>query len=366
SIGVDYILDSALGTDLSLLASAQEFVDRYNNGNCNEGATPSPLLASWCPGWVCYAEKTHPEVIPHLSRVKSPQQMMGSVVKDYLARSLGKSPDTIYHTTVMPCYDKKLEASRDDFFSDIYRTRDVDCVITTGEMERLLKSYGRSIADFEKEEEGSISLDRTFKATPNAYSLSRGAGTSAGGYLEYILSFAARALFNISITPDQVAVPGGSPLVKHVNVRNRVDCREVTLCNPNTGEPLLRFAAFYGFRHLQNLVRKFKTGRCDYHYVEIAACPGACSNGGGQLRSENANPKALKDWAAHVEHLYRSVGPTQLPEENHTMNAILSDWLPQGLQSEHAKRLLLTNFRAVADSSQGGGGSNSSAVMVNW
>ena len=85
-------------------------------------------------GWVCYAEKTHGSyILPHISSTKSPQQVMGSLVKHHLASVLGRSPSQVYHVTVMPCYDKKLEASRHDFYSDLYMTRDVDCVITSRE-----------------------------------------------------------------------------------------------------------------------------------------------------------------------------------------------------------------------------------------
>ena len=84
-------------------------------------------------GWICYAEKTHGSyILPYISTVKSPQQIMGSIVKDYFAMKLDKTPDKIYHVTVMPCFDKKLEASRSDFYNDLYSTRDVDCVITAG------------------------------------------------------------------------------------------------------------------------------------------------------------------------------------------------------------------------------------------
>lgn len=85
-------------------------------------------------GWVCYAEKTHGNlIIPHISTTKSPQQIMGSLVKDHLAHQMGKTPDSVYHVTLMPCYDKKLEASREDFFNQKLQTRDVDCVITASE-----------------------------------------------------------------------------------------------------------------------------------------------------------------------------------------------------------------------------------------
>ena len=89
-------------------------------------------------GWICYAEKTHGSyILPHISTVKSPQQVMGSLVKSYLPsrfkpNGVEITPDRIYHVTVMPCFDKKLEASRQDFYDDIYSTRDVDCVLTSG------------------------------------------------------------------------------------------------------------------------------------------------------------------------------------------------------------------------------------------
>lgn len=91
-------------------------------------------------GWICYAEKTHGNfILPYISTTKSPQQVMGSLVKSYLADQNGIKPDQIYHVTVMPCFDKKLEASRQDFYNDLYSTRDVDCVITSGEFLEVLK-----------------------------------------------------------------------------------------------------------------------------------------------------------------------------------------------------------------------------------
>lgn len=93
---------------------------------------PFSKLSIWA-GWICYAEKTHGSyILPYISTTKSPQQIMGSLVKDFFAHQHDRTPDQIYHVAVMPCFDKKLEASRQDFYSDLYRTRDVDCVITSG------------------------------------------------------------------------------------------------------------------------------------------------------------------------------------------------------------------------------------------
>ncbi|XP_056358889.1 cytosolic iron-sulfur assembly component 3 isoform X3 [Oenanthe melanoleuca] len=146
SLGVHYVFDTTFSRNFSLLESQQEFVRRFHKQADDKKALP--MLASACPGWICYAEKTHGSfIIPHISTTKSPQQVMGSLVKGYFAEQKHLPPDRIYHVTVMPCYDKKLEASRPDFFNQEYQTRDVDCVITTGEVLKLLEQEGVSLAD---------------------------------------------------------------------------------------------------------------------------------------------------------------------------------------------------------------------------
>lgn len=128
-LGVELVLDMTVAEDLALLESQREFVRRYRGAHLAAGDSPPlPLLSSSCPGWICYCEKTHGNLLPHVSRVKSPQQIMGALVKDVLSGA-ARGRD-IYHVTVMPCYDKKLEAARQDFVSELTSTRDVDCVIT--------------------------------------------------------------------------------------------------------------------------------------------------------------------------------------------------------------------------------------------
>ncbi|KAJ1830395.1 Cytosolic Fe-S cluster assembly factor nar1, partial [Coemansia sp. RSA 2703] len=314
-MGVDNVFDSAFTRDLTLVESAREFVQRYSRSEGKVGENQSlPVLASWCPGWVCYAEKTHAEVLPWMSTVKSPQQTMGTVVKSYIANKLGITPDRIYHVAVMMCYDKKLEASRDDFYNDIYKTREVDCVVTTGEFDRMMAEKGLSLSDASE-----TALDSLFKTDQASGSTLTSSGTSAGGGLEYVMSYAARALFGIEITPDQVAAAGRGetqhPLLQVKAVRNQSDHREFLLLDPVTGQPRLQFAAVYGFRHLQNLVRKLKSGRSVYHYVEVAACPSACSNGGGQIQPDDPSPAAKKQWVAETEHIYTSTESTQPPDQ---------------------------------------------------
>ena len=108
------------------------------------------MISSACPGWVCYAEKTHGSwILPHISKVKSAQQIMGSLVKDHLSKKLQASPDSIFHLTVMPCFDKKLEATRPDFYNEKTDSHDVDLVITTVEVEQMLSEDNLNLSELD-------------------------------------------------------------------------------------------------------------------------------------------------------------------------------------------------------------------------
>lgn len=133
SLGADLVLHTKIADDLALIESRNEFIERFKSENIDRASVPTlPMLASSCPGWVCYAEKTHGTfILPYISTTRSPQQIMGMLVKHFLANKLGLGPGKIYHVTIMPCYDKKLEASREDFYSEVNDSKDVDCVITS-------------------------------------------------------------------------------------------------------------------------------------------------------------------------------------------------------------------------------------------
>ncbi|XP_058426430.1 cytosolic iron-sulfur assembly component 3 isoform X3 [Diceros bicornis minor] len=278
-------------------------------------------------GWICYAEKTHGSlIIPHLSTARSPQQVMGSLVKDFFAQQQRLSADKIYHVTVMPCYDKKLEASRPDFFSQEHQTRDVDCVITTGEVFKLLHEEGVSLSALEPAPLDSL-CSSTSAQEPTSH---RGGGS--GGYLEHVFRHAAWELFGVHVTE-----------VTYRPLRNK-DFQEVTL--EREGRVLLHFAMAYGFRNIQNLVQKLKRGRCPYHYVEVMACPAGCLNGGGQLKApDTAGKELLQD----VERLYGMVR-TEAPEDTPGVRELYGRWL-QGEGSERASRLLHTSYHAVEKAS---------------
>ncbi|XP_067390456.1 cytosolic iron-sulfur assembly component 3 isoform X1 [Emydura macquarii macquarii] len=327
TLGVHYVFDTTFSRNFSLLECQREFVRRFRRQAEDKKALP--MLASACPGWICYAEKTHGSlVIPYISTTKSPQQVMGSLIKSHFAKQQHFTPDQTYHVTVMPCYDKKLEASRPDFFSQEYQTREVDCVITTGEVLRLLEQEGVSLSDVD-----SAPLDTMFSSVSEEELLGHSGGGS-GGYLEHIYKYAAKELFGIQVDK-----------VQYKPLKNK-DFQEVTL--EKDGATVLQFALAYGFRNIQNLVQKLKRGKSPYHYVEVMACPSGCLNGGGQIRAEG---ESSKDLLQQVEELYESV-KAEIPESNTAVKELYEQWLG-GTNSEKAGKMLHTEYHAVEKMNSG-------------
>jgi iron only hydrogenase large subunit-like protein len=250
---------------------------------------------------------------------------MGRLAKTYLRERLGLPAGAqLYHATVMPCYDKKLEAASPEF--NLEGAPEVDCVLTTGELLELLQANGYAAADPAAADpaaatptdgasamavEGAPELTGVEAASgggltglaaaklgphltplvgPNGALLANLPGDEGtGGYLETVFRQAALRLFGVNLPP-------GEPL-PYKRQRND-DFREVDLVIG--GEVVLRFAAAYGFRNIQTLVRKLRSKRAAYHYVEVMACPGGCNNGGGQIRP--AATSAVRLLPSHSLH----------------------------------------------------------------
>ena len=316
----------------------------------HEGAASTkpkkPILTSACPGWICYAEKTHPHILPHLSRLKSPQALTGTMLKTVLSKTLDIEPDRIWHLSIMPCFDKKLEASRAEL-TDIYwrhspseknnpPIRDVDCVITARELLMLAETRGISFPALPREPVNDLPHipfpDKKLDAFlfPSQRYLNRRrrqpqsplAGSS-GGYLYHIL------LTHQALHPECTLV----------TTRGRnADVIDYTIVQPD-GKTLFRGARYYGFRNIQNLVRKLKPAKKSrlpggkmigarkpggsgseqeegLSYVEVMACPGGCTNGGGQIKVDDAGSlqgvakgQTQKEWLAQVDEAYYSASP---------------------------------------------------------
>ncbi|GFV51800.1 cytosolic iron-sulfur assembly component 3 [Trichonephila clavipes] len=313
-LGAKLVLDTTLSREFSLIESQKEFIRRYKAKDSESKALP--MLSSACPGWICYAEKTHGDyVLPYISTVKSPQQIMGSLVKDYLASKLQLRYDQIYHVSVMPCFDKKLEASRNDFHSNDSEIREVDCVLTSVEVDAMLQTENICLNDLP-----SVDLDKISADIPIPSEIYSHSGSTSGGYSDHIFLHAAKELFGETISEIQYKI-----------LRNQ-DLKEVIL--ERNGEVLLRFAIANGFRNIQNIIQKLKRGKSPYHFVEIMACPAGCANGGAQIRSENESPK---DVLTKVEELYYSL-PVKIQKKIFYCQVIYSHFGLAIHQNDHQAR----------------------------
>ncbi|XP_068575201.1 cytosolic Fe-S cluster assembly factor narfl [Cebidichthys violaceus] len=331
-LGVHHVFETSFSRTFSLLESQREFVERFQRKE--QDSKSLPMLTSACPGWICYAEKTHGEfILPYISSTRSPQQMMGSLVKGYFAEQqvpghLGLV-EQIYHVTVMPCFDKKLEASRSDFYLNEAETREVDCVITSGEVQKMLEEKNVSLNDVEP-----APLDTMCSSVSGDEFLSH-SGSGSGGYLHHVFTYAAKQLFGEEVKE-----------LTYKTLRNK-DFQEVTL--EKDGVVLLSFASTYGFRNIQNLVQKLKRGKSPYHFVEVMACPSGCLNGGGQVKPLPAqNPKELLQ---KVEELYTAERPLS-PEDDTRVAELYQTWL-HSVGEERAKELLHTRYHTVEKMTNG-------------
>ncbi|KAF7546686.1 hypothetical protein G7046_g9230 [Stylonectria norvegica] len=328
-----WVLDTNVAREATLVLGAEEVLASPTPG---VPKAPTPMLAASCPGWVCYVEKTRPNVLPHLSKVKSPQALMGTMLKTTLSRILGIAPSRIWHVAMMPCFDKKLEASREELTEEVWAgnnspgrgVRDVDCVITSKEILMLAESRGLNFFDIPK----TAPLKQTVFPDPKIHEFffpRRQAGNSpreagsSGGLLHHILQSRA------------AQTPGAQ--IQMARGRN-VDVAEYSVVV--NGEPVFKAARYYGFRNIQNLIRKISPARpsrmpggkpfgsarrptgkaaaLEYSYVEVMACPGGCTNGGGQIKvddpiimerknlSGKLGPQEHKDWLAEVDEAYYS------------------------------------------------------------
>eukprot|EP00667_Euglena_gracilis_P007135 EG_transcript_7200 len=292
-LGASAVMDTLWAQNVSLLEISREFVAKYRRRQEGDIGVQLPLLASACPGWICYAEKTHPELIPLISTAKSPQAVLGSVVKRYFAKGWGLGVGDIYHLSVYTCFDKKLEAARDDFKVD--GVRETDCVVSSSEiLEILIKEHldwdSIPLGDVDDESKVYLSNEMVHWDADSEFE-------SSGGYLEFVMRYAAKELFGVTVE---------GPL--QYKQRRNPNWQEVTL--EVDGKPVLVFAIAYGFQQIQNITRLIggKTkSKCPYQFVEVMACPSGCLNGGGQIKAAaQREEESNRDLLRRVTDLYRT------------------------------------------------------------
>ncbi|KAK9467258.1 iron hydrogenase [Lipomyces arxii] len=343
-LGFKYLVGTGVGRQISLAYSASEVL--------KAAGTKKPTLASVCPGWICYVEKTHPHVLPYLSAVKSPQQITGSLLKRLINRETGANKDEIYHVSIMPCFDKKLEASRSDF-ANCEGVRDVDCVITTKEVIQLLLDENIDFSTMAPAQDLASSLKAmTPSQFPAQQSWESSAGSSSGGYVYHVLNEMA----------DSIKQSQGVETTLKVIPGKNADMVEYQLVSADE-QVFGKAAQVYGFRNIQNLVRKLKPGKSkpvvvsrrkaaatsaaamaptEYDYVEVMACPGGCINGGGQIGAPvtDSDGVGLRQWKDMVEQAYTSMASSAVDSLG------TRQWVGQVWGSD-VEKLVMTKYHAV-------------------
>ena len=255
-IGFDRVFDTDFTADLTILEEGTEFLTRLKNNGV------LPMLTSCSPGWINYIEQFYPELIDHLSTCKSPQQMFGALAKSYYADKINIDPSKITVVSFMPCTAKKFEAGRDEMTKD--DIREVDYVLTTRELGRMIKMQG-----FDLEHIPNESFDDPFGITTGA-GLIFGA---SGGVMEAAL----RSVYEI-VTGEELEQ------IDFKMIRGLAGIKEATIM---VGDLPVKIAVTNSLSQAKIMLEKIKNGEADYHFIEVMCCPGGCIGGGGQPRPTN-------------------------------------------------------------------------------
>lgn len=267
-LGFDFVFDTTFGADLTIMEESAELIERVSNGE------KLPLITSCCPAWVKYAEQYASDFIPNISSCKSPQQMMGSVIKSYFADKEGIKAEDIYSVSIMPCTAKKFEGQRKEMTHE--GLTDVDAVLTTRELVRFIKMRGININMLQAEMTDSplgtrTSAGKLFAAT--------------GGVAEAAIRTVYFKLTGKELLKYKVEAVRGTEGRKETHIK--------------IGDLTLGVAVVHGLQNVKILLEEIRNGRDDIHFIEVMACPGGCIGGGGQ--PINLDEEAIK---ARMRSLY--------------------------------------------------------------
>lgn len=250
-MGFDKVFDTQFGADLTIMEEANELVERIKNKET------LPMTTSCCPAWIKFMEHFYPELLDHISTCKSPQQMFGAIAKTYYAEKLKLPAEKMYVVSVMPCTAKKFEAERSEMRSS--GQKDVDAVLTTRELARMIKQAGIDFVNLPDEE-----FDEPLGISTGAAAIFG----NTGGVMEAALRTAYE-------------VVTGEPLtqLEFHKVRGWEGIRETEVLMDGAK---VKVAVAHGLSNARVLLERIREGECRYHFIEVMACPGGCIGGGGE------------------------------------------------------------------------------------
>ena len=256
-IGFDYVFDTVFSADLTIMEEGSEFVERFKKGDTKQ----MPMFTSCCPGWVRFVKTQYPHLIPRLSTAKSPQQMFGAVMKSYFAKKIGVSPEDMVTVSIMPCVAKKGESTMELFYEE-YAGHDVDVVLTTRELTRMIRMAHIDTATLTEAVCDEPMADGT------------GAGVifgTTGGVMEAALRSAHYLITGTNPEPDAFR-----------EVRSTRVWKQWKEASFQIGEHTIKTAVVNGLGNTRKLIEALERGEAQYDFVEVMACPGGCAGGGGQ------------------------------------------------------------------------------------
>jgi len=257
-MGADYVFDTCFSADLTIMEEGTEFVKRFTSGELKE----RPMFTSCCPGWLRFVKSQFPHLVKYLSSAKSPQQMFGAVMKTYFAQKLNVKPEQIFTVSVMPCVAKKGEQEMDLFYEE-YAGKDIDVVLTTRELVKMIRSAHISpdtLADRES--------DRPMQE-----------GTGAG-----VIFGATGGVMEAALRSAYFLIKGENPPVdafKAVRAEGFNENQGVQEATFQVDDIAVRTAVVSGLGNARALINKIERGEVQYDFVEVMACPGGCVGGGG-------------------------------------------------------------------------------------
>ena len=258
-MGINYVFDTTFSADLTIMEEGNEFVKRFTSGELKD----RPMFTSCCPGWVRFIKSQFPHLVKYLSSAKSPQQMFGAVMKTYFAEKLGVSPEKIYTVSVMPCVAKKAEREMDLYYEE-YAGHDIDAVITTRELIRMIRS-----AHISPQTLVDVESDRPMHE-----------GTGAG-----VIFGATGGVMEAALRSAYYIIKGENPPAEAFTAVRSQGFNEndgVQEANFQINDITVRTAVVSGLGNTRELIRKIESGEVHYDFVEVMACPGGCVGGGGQ------------------------------------------------------------------------------------
>ncbi len=313
-MGFDRVFDTDFGADLTIMEEATELVNRVKNNGV------LPMITSCSPGWIKFCETYYPDFIPNLSTCKSPHEMLGAIIKSYYAEKAGIDPKDIAVVSVMPCTAKKFEADREELAGTGYP--DVDAVITTRELARMIKEAGIDFVNLPDEDFDDLCGESTGAAVIFG---------ATGGVMEAALRTAYETITGETLEDVNFTAVRGIEGIKEATVQ--------------VGDLPVSVAVAHSTGAASKLLDMVRSGEKKYTFIEVMACPGGCVTGGGQpiVSSQDkmtCDPRVERAKALYGEDLNK---PLRKSHENSEIKKLYAEYLgePNG---HKAHQLLHTHY----------------------